>query len=210
MTNKNYDKELMISRFMDNDLEDEEQRELFMVLADDKEARKTLADYMDLKKETFRHYADMNEELSPVPAEAMVLRETRQKPKGIYRWTAYVSAAAAVILLMMLGWARMDLSTGNEKYITLKKEYLKLKSDYAQAAEARQHTDGTSLKREPAKAERKGEEKHRQRKRTGAESGMAGFAERRHEANEQYAYLTRAHVVEIDKNDFLVPQIPGN
>jgi len=48
--------ELQISQFIDNELNDAEQKKLFAVLAEDQNARQTLSDFMQLKKDTSEHY----------------------------------------------------------------------------------------------------------------------------------------------------------
>jgi hypothetical protein len=88
--------EMEISRFIDNEIPSDEHQRLFAHLSDCEECRKTLMDFMEIKKDSRSYYEDFQIEIKPafdIPVEIVPKKE-----KNIYKSFFYFSAAASVIL----------------------------------------------------------------------------------------------------------------
>lgn len=127
---KNY--ELKISQFIDNELSAKEQQELFSFLSGNEEARQTLSDYMEMKKETKSFYAGMNPELDdPKIIAAGVYAQKREEKK--YKMMFYFSAAASIILFFLLLFQQFRPDPMFTKYQNLQAEMIKLQEDFSEA-----------------------------------------------------------------------------
>jgi hypothetical protein len=124
------DIEFKISQFIDNELSDAEQKDLFGVLAEDQKARQMLADYMKMKKDTSTHYKNINAELAPLAVNQPYVKSERRQ-SNIYKLMFYCSAAAAVILLMLMWWNQEGKGEISSQYSLLKAKYFSLEEQYA-------------------------------------------------------------------------------
>ncbi len=120
--------ELQISRFIDNELPPEEQKELFRFLAEDNEAQQVLADYMEIRKETKLYYKEMDTDkkgaVLPLPLFAKPQRD-------VYKKLFYISAAASLILAFLLLFNQLKENPLEEKHIGLQSRFIKLQENYS-------------------------------------------------------------------------------
>ena len=77
------DYEFKISQFVDNELSANEQQELFRFLSESEEARQTLVDFMEMKKETKSFYAGMNAEMDDSKIVTAGIYAQNEKEKNI-------------------------------------------------------------------------------------------------------------------------------
>lgn len=122
--------ELQIGQFIDNELGDDAQKKLFEVLRDDKNARQTLSDFMQLKKGIAKHHASVTETLHPEP---FLLKQTKDNIGygNKYKTMFYVSTAAAVVLAMLLFINRREIQNNSIQLASLQKQYASLKIENA-------------------------------------------------------------------------------
>ncbi len=125
---KNY--ELKISQFVDNELSANEQQELFRFLSESEEARQTLIDFMEMKKETKSFYAGMNLELNDskiVTAGVSAQNERGKKYKSMF----YFSAAASIIFAFLFLANQFKENPILAKYQNLQTEMVTLQENYS-------------------------------------------------------------------------------
>ena len=120
------DIELQISQFIDNELSDGDQKQLFMALAEDKSVREILSDFMKLKKGIAQHHGNITENLHPIP---IPLDQTKSysKQSNKYKTMFYFSAAAAIVLAMLLSLSRIESQNNFIQFAALQKQYNSLK-----------------------------------------------------------------------------------
>jgi hypothetical protein len=93
---KHYDFE--ISRFIDNELSANEQKEVFSHLSGCEECRDLLSDFMEMKKGTKSYYNNLQVELKS-PAE-LLTGNIATKKRNVYKPLFYISVAASIILVL--------------------------------------------------------------------------------------------------------------
>lgn len=215
------DYKLKISQFIDNELSVDEQQELFRFLAENQEARETLADYMEMKSEAKSYYAGMNVEMdnSKVLAAGVF---TPQKNMKKYRTMFYFSAAAAILFAFMFLFNQFKQNPILTKYQNLQSEMINLQEDYTvvlnrqveliklnnqlYAETEKLKTAPVAMKSKPVKkvsgeqSPKIKKEKNNKQKRshTTANSGR------------MLALFQNVQTIEITKNDFLGGQVIGN
>lgn len=123
------DYELMISQFVDNELSANEQRKLFLFLSESEDGRKTLSDYMEMKKETKIFYTQKNPELNEPKIIAMNVSSKDKIAKKYKKWFYYSAVASIVFALFLLLNFITENSYGT-KYNNLKTEYVVLQEKY--------------------------------------------------------------------------------
>ncbi|MFA7227877.1 MAG: hypothetical protein WC061_02490 [Melioribacteraceae bacterium] len=120
--------ELQISQFIDDELSDESQKELFEILAADKGARKTLSDFMRLKKEISALHAGTTVNIPRnIPFQKNSIIDARHDKK--YRAPFIISVAAAVVLTMLLFINRVENQNGLIQLSSLQKKYISLMNE---------------------------------------------------------------------------------
>ncbi len=122
--------DLQISQFIDNELNDAEQKKLFAVLAEDQNARQTLSDFMQLKKDTSEHYKNITTELI-LPA----ISQTTAEPNKKYKMMFYLSLAASIVLAMLLAWNQSGKEKVLKQFDVLLAKYEILMNQYSDAIE---------------------------------------------------------------------------
>ncbi|MEN8194670.1 MAG: hypothetical protein ABFS12_17750, partial [Bacteroidota bacterium] len=124
------DYEFKISLFIDNELPIDEQQKLFRFLSGSGEARQTLVDLMEMKKETKSFYAGMNVEMDNskiIAAEVSVQDEKEKK----YKMMFYFSAAAAILLVFAFLINQFKGNPILTKYQNLQAEMITLQENYS-------------------------------------------------------------------------------
>ncbi len=121
--------EFMISQFVDNELSASEQRELFIFLSESEEGRKTLSDYMEMKKETKLFYAGINPELNKAKIVATNNIPNGSKGKKYKTWF-YFSAAASIVFALLFLSNFISENSYVSKYKNLKTEFARLQEEY--------------------------------------------------------------------------------
>ena len=212
--------ELEISQFMDNELSDDEQKILFTHLSECEECRKTLSDFMEMKKESRLFYENINVELKS--AITLPFGVDSKKEKNIYKPLFYYAAAASIIFGLLFLLQQFDKSKIEKKYTTLETEYRKLDRNYNQVIKGKNDDiSGKTLKENISRQHIPGNLRA-----VGEESGEAAAVNRitynsakqsssklvAEEAGyRRYQLRSREiQVVKVTKSDYLTPQIVGN
>jgi hypothetical protein len=95
---KHYD--LEISRFIDNELSANEQRELFSHLSNCEDCREIISDFMEMKRKTVSYYNNLSIELkTPVK---LLASDIKIKKLHIYKHLFYLNMAASIILVLFI------------------------------------------------------------------------------------------------------------
>jgi hypothetical protein len=136
--------ELQISQFIDNELNDTEQKELFAVLAIDRNARQTLSDFIQLKKNISAHHNDITTNLLPT---SFIPNQTKDRlePNRKYKAMFYFSLAASIVLAMLLAWNQKSKDEAYEHTNVLQAKYEKLVSQYTNVTETKMEKELASL-----------------------------------------------------------------
>jgi hypothetical protein len=123
------DYEIMISRFIDNELLEDEQKELFNFLAGNDEARETMKKFMGIKKEISGYYSGLE-----IPKTEIIALKPKKKPvfpgKKLFRYSYYFSIAASIILVIFLFLERSDRINANHNYLNMITKYENLQNSY--------------------------------------------------------------------------------
>ncbi|MCF7859565.1 MAG: hypothetical protein K9N07_09645 [Candidatus Cloacimonetes bacterium] len=121
---KNYEEK--ISMFLDNELPVDEQPELFAFLSESEDGRKALNDYMELQSSTRSFFSEMEVDL---PALELPKDADYNKP-NYFKPLFYFSAAASIILAMLLFFSPFSDSQMITKYSELQRELIDLQESY--------------------------------------------------------------------------------
>lgn len=126
--------ELQISQFIDDELNDAEQKKLFAILAEDQNARQKLSDFMQLKKNISAYHNNITTDLLSA---TFITDQTKGKlgPNRKYKAMFYFSLAASIVLVMLLVWNQKSKSKAYENYNILQTKYEKLVSQYTNVTE---------------------------------------------------------------------------
>ncbi len=209
--------ELEISRFVDNELSAGEQQQLFTHLADCEDCRKTLADFMEMKKETKELYENIDVDLKPEIN--LPVGVTPSKEKNIFKPLFYFSAAASIVfgLLFLINLSSVDRLSSKISLLELK--YNRLTKNYQTA------------QKKDVNAEKKINEITSQTNTNLSEKKDNGIELKKNDSeliainkNDKNLYQEKLKdnyfrpsrrtqeikVVQVTKNDFLTPQIVGN
>jgi len=214
------DYEFKISQFVDNELSANEQQELFRFLSESEEARQTLVDYMEMKKETKSFYSGMNAEMDDSKIVTAGIYAQNEKEKK-YKTMFYFSAAASILFAFLLLLNQFKENPIFAKYQNLQTEIIELQENYSDVLSKQiglvrvnnqlyeeteklktanvvlnQKFDKSVPRVEPPKVEI--QKKKERRSYTTGNSGR------------MVASLQNAQRIEITKNDFLGGQIIGN
>ena len=119
---KHYENE--INRFIDNQINEVEQKELFAHLSNCSECIALLNDYMEIKGKTNNFY----KELSYEPGEKIFVLNAEKKNK--YKYNFYFSAAAAVILGFLFLLNLNNKNNFEMKYLELRTKFISLEKSY--------------------------------------------------------------------------------
>jgi len=124
------DYEFKISQFVDNELSANEQQELFRFLSESEEARQTLADFMEVKKETKLFYSGMNAEMDGSKIVTAGIYAQNEKEKK-YKTMFYFSAAASILFAFLLIVNEFKQNPILTKYQNLQTEIIELQENYS-------------------------------------------------------------------------------
>ena len=122
------DYEFKISQFVDNELSANEQQELFRFLSESEEARQTLVDFMEMKKETKSFYSGMNTEMDDSKIVAAGIYAQKEKK---YKTMFYFSAAASILFAFLLIVNEFKQNPILTKYQNLQIEIIELQENYS-------------------------------------------------------------------------------
>jgi hypothetical protein len=125
---KNY--ELKISQFVDNELPENEQKELFQYLSESQEARKILIDFTEIKGETKSFYTVMNAEMDELKNAIPKIAPQKEKK---YKTMFYYSVAASIIFALLFLINQFKENTTLVKYKELQSEMIVLQDSYSDA-----------------------------------------------------------------------------
>lgn len=126
------DYELKISQFIDNELSANEQQELFLYLSENQEARKTLVDFMEVKKNAKSFYAGINLEMddSKIVTAGIIIKNKREKK---YKSMFYFSAVASIIFAFLFLTNQLKENPILAKYKNIQSEMIILQENYSDA-----------------------------------------------------------------------------
>ena len=135
--------ELQISQFIDNELNDAEQKKLFSVLAEDQRARQTLSDFMQLKKNISAHHNSITTNLLQM---SFIPNQTKDKlaPNRKYKTMFYFSFAASIVLAMLLAWNQKSKDELYEQNNVLQAKYNSLERQYSNVKEMKTEKESFS------------------------------------------------------------------
>lgn len=196
-----------ISQFIDNELSDAEQKELFAVLSENKDARQTLAEFLRMKKDTSKHYIEITADLLPMPSDLLVTMNKKRQP-NIYRFMFYFTAAAAVILLMLLTWNQNGKEDYSSDYRTLKTNYESLQKNYENSLK---QLKDLRIKQTVTSTTKSNTKKRELKHELIFTSNTGPIRKPFNSLNEKYlANLPKFTPITISKEDFIGGQIVGN
>jgi len=124
--------EFKISQFVDNELSANEQKELFLYLSESEEARQSLADFIEMKKEVKSFYAGMNSEIddSKIVTAGITTQNKREKKN---KTMFYFSTAASIIFAFLFLINQFKENPILTKYQNLQTEMIELQENYSDA-----------------------------------------------------------------------------
>jgi hypothetical protein len=204
------DLEFKISQFIDNELPADEQKELFLYLAEDADARETLSDYMQMKSEARQHYESINVTLDePKVLSTGIAHAVEEKRRYMYMF--YFSAAASIIFALLVLYNYLQPNPLLPDYYNLQKDYIQLQEEYSRAL-----SDKIELVNMNSQLFDENE-KLRSKQILSSDHEKEQFSENNVRRNEAVTtplrktnYLASIPSVQITENDFLGPKIIGN
>lgn len=120
------DLEMKISQFVDNELSDTEQIEVFGLLANDHNARQLYSKLLMLKKEVSKHHSEVRTDLFSIKLNQPI----RELPKvNLFKLGFTFSSIAAIILIMFLWWGQYENKRSVEQFTSLLKKYELMKEE---------------------------------------------------------------------------------
>ena len=126
------DMEIKISQFVDGELDESELKEFFTELALDTEAERMLSEFIKLKVNISSHYTGMQPELK-----SSQVKQSAGFQKTIttnrYKIPFYISAAASIILLIMLSVSQLTQTNIKNNYDVLQSRYNNIEKHYSEA-----------------------------------------------------------------------------
>lgn len=210
---KHYEYE--INRFIDHQLKEEEQKELFAHLANCSDCAALLNDYMEIKEKANNFYKGLRYE----PGERKLAFSYEKKSK--YKYGFYFSAAAAIILgfLFLLGLHNKNsneqkYSQLNAKFITLEKSFKSLTEnqtgDKASIKENEiKNSFKNKLRNESAVIKKKGNAIRQETSHKNNEAKYVSYKKRKTRFD-YLDYIDSLPAKHITSDDFLTAQIIGN
>lgn len=200
---KHYD--LEISQFVDNELSVEEQKELFAHLSECQDCRKTLSEFMELKKDSKLFYSQLDVEIEPVKLPAAV---EQKKAKNIYRTLFYFSAAASIFLGILFLLHQTSSYQIEKEYSILQTKYIELskKHDSLNKELNKSFVKEKKLIRSKIPSTNNKVGKFTAINPIVKLSSNASFSTNFKPSQKRQ----EIEIVQITKNDFLTPQIVGN
>ncbi len=136
------DYELKLSQFIDNELPIDEQQEFFYFLSQNEEARNTLAEYIEMKKEAKSLYTSLEVQLND-PNFTNLYAGKPEKNNKKYKFMFYFSAAASIIFAFLFLFNEFSPNPILKKYQNLQSEMIELKENYN--AELNKQTELTKI-----------------------------------------------------------------
>jgi len=208
------DYEFKISQFIDNELQVEEQIELFQFLSKNNEARETLLGFINLKQESKSFYSGMNNKLNEnmaIPFKEADMNRTKEKKRPTL---FYYSAVASILFAFLLLWQfnktdslavinndlqknYLKLQQSNKELLVEKIEFIKLNNSYAKELSDCKQTENNRSISTIDRAKKKDNVSPK----SFPKVDYAGI---------RLVALQNTQTVEITKNDFLGGQIIGN
>ncbi len=207
------DYEIKISQFVDNELSVNEQQELFHFLSKDEEARQTLVDFMEMKKETKSFYAGMNIEMDNCKIMAANMSVQNKKAKR-HKTMFYFSAAAAILLAFMFLTNQFKEDPILMKYQNLQTEMVTLQEKYTETLNKEvkllELNNQLYLETQKLKTTQKVMNKKSIKKPSQIESLRTSKQQKIPKHKNYNTYLATIPTYTITKDDFLGQQIIGN
>lgn len=199
-----------ISQFVDDELSVEDQQMLFFHLAECKDCREILSEYIDIKNGVKSFYNDMDIELKSPAASISYIRLKR----NIYKPMFYFSAAALILLGFIFLFTQLTGKNTSNKYEKLWVDYTKLKNDYGNV-----FNEKNNLVKELEKERQSRTINDRQNSlKKFISSNEAKIKKKEHvfyfakkvRKDRREISLSSITTVKITKEDFLFPQLIGN
>ena len=205
------DYEIKISQFVDGELPAKGQTELFTFLSNNENARKTLADYIELKKEAKSFYTELNTEFDNSEMINNVLANGNTEKKR-YKIGFYISAAAVILLAFLLFSNISKNNIDSQKYLKLQTKYSLLQGNYnsilSEKIELIKLTKNLSFKIEESKSKQVSLNSESTLKKKNPNAKRKQPVRRVFQG--MNAYAANIPVYRITKDDFLGQQIIGN
>ena len=200
--------ELQISQFIDNELNDHAQKKLFGVLAENKSARQTLFDFMQIKKGIAEHHGSITEILNPKP---FLLRQTESNIgfRNKYKALFYISTAAAVILAMLLFINHNEIQKESIQFASLQNQYNSLQMENAKALIEKESRKG--IQKESILIATTSKSKNNRSDKVYLTKNIQSTANSNQlKRMSQISEIIQANKAVITKDDFIGGQIVGN
>ncbi|NJD23763.1 MAG: hypothetical protein FIA82_14030 [Melioribacter sp.] len=201
------DIELQISQFIDQELSDTEQRELFTVLSEDEKARRVLSDFMQIKKNTSDHYSNITTNLSQVQIPQPQIKNL-QESSSKYRTMFYFSLAASIVLALLLVWSQSDRNKTENLYSALYTKYIGLQKQYSLFSQAKRE-DVLQNEKQFQISSRQSITRNKSSESEKAKFPIASLSTGR-KSERLNKLLDDMLTAKITKDDFLTPQMIGN
>ncbi len=195
--------ELEISQFVDNELFADEQKELFAHLSECEDCRKTLIDFMQMKKESKSFFNELDAELKYIK-----LPTVQNKKINIYKTAFYISTAAAVLLGVLFFLLQSNNTLIEKNYEMLETKYKTLNTKFDSV---NKETITTGVKEKSFVRNKIPSAKNKTIKIV-AVNPVKDLSSNTLE-DKKFKTSNRAQkikIVQVTKKDFLTPQIVGN
>ncbi|MCF6269193.1 MAG: hypothetical protein L3J41_05765 [Melioribacteraceae bacterium] len=205
------DYEFKISQFVDNELSESEQKELFLFLAENEAGREVLSDFIEIKKEIKSFYSGMNNTKVVTIGKATQNKKER-KQKAMF----YFSTAAAILFGFLFLFNQFKENPFLIKYQNLQTEMIELQENYSDVL--KRQTDLIKINHQlyigtqQLKTSKVAKQNGRDNKSTILQSAINKNGKNYSPVNQgrMLASLQNIQIIEITKNDFLGGQIIGN
>ncbi|MGA7722567.1 MAG: zf-HC2 domain-containing protein [Ignavibacteriaceae bacterium] len=212
---KHYD--LEISRFIDNELSANEQKELFSHLSNCEDCGKILSDFMEMKQNSRSFYENLSVVLNKTFD--LPFGTTQKKGEKLYKLLFYFSAAASIILGAMFLYKSTSVVRLETKYSALELKYLRTdiaknnshQNDFNNKSKI---IDITSKEKSELSVQKNYSTSQKKNKLKIINSIKSEKNLPPADVKNGYSKLSQRsqeiQIVQVTKNDFLTPQVVGN
>lgn len=203
------DYEMKISQFVDNELDIDEQAELFEYLSRNEDARVLLNDYMHMIHECKTYYSEMKTE-NLVDEISIVTKDTERGNTRKSNFITYFSAAASIVLLFLLFNSysvdhdkKESLTKLQTEYINLQKDYAKLLMEKVELVELNHKIYEENRNLQVVSYKQESENQKVVIQKTKTKKLTSPFVKRRN-------FFTEINTIKVTDDDFLVAKMVGN
>lgn len=207
------DYEIKISQFIDNELSIDEQQELFCFLSENEDARQTLIDFMEVKKEAKSFYTGMSIEMDGSQIVTISENSKSEKAKK-YKTMFYFSTAAAILLAFAFLLNQFKENPILTKYQNLQTEIITLQEKHNDAlnkeAKLLELNNQLTIEVQNIKTEQLAVNKKRKILTPKPEPSKSNIHVKKAKVKNQNNYLANIPTYAITKDDFLGQQVIGN